>query len=156
MARKFSPIEKLKFSFIVVIIRLDRDIKWGSSLTSSFTNTISAASTAISLPIPPIAIPTVAFFSAGASLIPSPIIQTACLFSWYFSISFNLSSGKQPAYTSPIPNCFAILLAEFSLSPVKSTGWTPQLCKASIISVLSFRMVSDKTRYPIISSSENM
>ena len=27
MARQFSPIEKLKFSFIVVIIRLDRDIK---------------------------------------------------------------------------------------------------------------------------------
>ena len=27
MARKFSPIEKLKLSFIVVIIRLDRDIK---------------------------------------------------------------------------------------------------------------------------------
>ena len=40
--------------------------------------TTSAVSTAISLPKPPIAIPTFAFLRDGASFIPSPIIATLC------------------------------------------------------------------------------
>ena len=43
---------------------------------SSFTRAMSAASTAMSLPTPPMAMPTWARFRAGASLIPSPIMQT--------------------------------------------------------------------------------
>ena len=79
IARKLRPKEKIKLHLMVIIILFDNEIKCGNSLMSSSTRTISAASTAISLPIPPIAIPTFAFLSAGASFTPSPIIQTASL-----------------------------------------------------------------------------
>lgn len=45
-------------------------------LDFSSTSAISAASTAMSLPTPPIAMPTSAALSAGASFTPSPIMQT--------------------------------------------------------------------------------
>ena len=81
IAMKLSPMENDILIFIVVIIRLESASKCGNSFTSSSTRAMSAASTAISLPTPPIAMPTSAAFKAGASLIPSPIIQTAsCLF----------------------------------------------------------------------------
>ena len=62
IAIKFSVIEKVMFSLIVVIIRLESATRCESSRTSSSTSAISAASTAISLPTPPIAMPTSAFF----------------------------------------------------------------------------------------------
>lgn len=80
IARKFNPMEKLILHLIVIIIRLDHATRCGNSLTSSSTSAISAASTAMSLPTPPMAIPTSARFRAGASLTPSPIMQTASSF----------------------------------------------------------------------------
>ncbi len=71
IATKFNVIEKVRFNLIFVIIFFASPIKCGTSLISSSTSAMSAASTAISLPIPPMAIPTCAFFKAGASLIPS-------------------------------------------------------------------------------------
>lgn len=69
IAIKFKVIEKVMFSLMVVIMRLERAMRWGSSFTSSSTRAMSAASTAMSLPTPPMAIPTSARFRAGASLI---------------------------------------------------------------------------------------
>ena len=80
MAMKLSVMEKVMLSLMVVIIRLERATRCGSSFTSSSTSAISAASTAISLPTPPMAMPTSAFVSAGASFTPSPIMQTGMPF----------------------------------------------------------------------------
>ena len=52
MATKLRVIENVMLSFMVVIMRFDRAIRWGSSRTSSSTRAISAASTAMSLPMP--------------------------------------------------------------------------------------------------------
>src|SRR5699024_4039594 len=52
MATKFSAMEKVMLTLMVVIIRLDRAMRWGSSFTSSSTRAMSAASTAMSLPTP--------------------------------------------------------------------------------------------------------
>ena len=46
IATKLSAIENVRLHFMVVIIRFDNRIKCGSSLTSSSTRAISAASTA--------------------------------------------------------------------------------------------------------------
>ncbi len=51
-------IENVMFNLMVVIILLESAIRCGSSLTSSSTGAMSAASTAMSLPTPPIAMPT--------------------------------------------------------------------------------------------------
>ena len=133
---------------MVIIILFDNEIKCGNSLMSSSTRTISAASTAISLPISPIAIPTFAFLSAGASFTPSPIIQTASLWFWYSSIQFNLCSGKQSACTSLIWSCPAMWVAASWWSPVNSTGCTFNFVSSSIIFLLSVRMVSESIMYP--------
>ena len=66
MARKLRPMENVRFTLMVVIIRLESDSRWGSSRISSSTRAISAASTAMSLPIPPMAMPTSAILSEHA------------------------------------------------------------------------------------------
>ena len=76
IAMKFRAMENVKLHLMVTIMRFARRKRWGSSLMSSLTSAMSAASTAMSLPTPPMAMPTYAFFSAGASLMPSPIMQT--------------------------------------------------------------------------------
>ena len=144
MAAKFRIIEKVRFHLIVVIILFESESKWGSSPTLSSTSAMSAASTAISLPIPPIAIPTSAIFNAGASFTPSPIMQTDFPFFRQPSIYCNLSSGRHPAYTSTIRSFLAICCAAFSLSPVSSTGSAPNCFIFSMVSILSFLSVSDK------------
>ena len=76
MAAKLRIMEKDRLRVMVRIMRRDRAKMCGSSLMSSCTRAMSAASTAMSLPMPPMATPTKAFFRAGASLMPSPIMQT--------------------------------------------------------------------------------
>ena len=61
MAAKFRPMEKIRLTLMVRIIRRDRAIRWGSTAMSSRTRAMSAASTAMSLPTPPMAMPTSAF-----------------------------------------------------------------------------------------------
>ena len=145
IAIKFSPIENDIFNFIVFIILFESDNRCGSSFTSSSTSAISAASIAISLPIPPIAMPTVALLSAGASLTPSPIIQTEPFNFSLLSIKFNLSSGIHSASCSAILSAFAMDVAAFTLSPVSKTGLTPISFKLSIIFLLSLLNVSEST-----------
>ena len=145
---KFRVIEKVIFNLMVTIICLDSATRCGSSFTSSSTNAMSAASTAISLPTPPIAIPTSAFFSAGASLMPSPIMHTGIPFFWYFSMYASLFSGIQFAFTSSIWSKDAIVFAAFSWSPVKRTGHIPSFKSSSIMCSLSLRTVSDNARKP--------
>ena len=77
---------------------------------------IPADSMATSVPVP-IAIPTSAWASAGASLTPSPAIATILPSDWSFFIFSILSCGKTWAITSSIPTRDAICFAAFSSSP---------------------------------------
>ena len=61
--------------------------------------------------------------SDGASLIPSPIINTCLWAALYSDTIFTLSSGKQFACTLAIFILSAMALAVSSLSPVNITGW---------------------------------
>ena len=97
MATKFSAMEKVRLHFIVSIMRFARRCRCGSSRSSSPTRTMSAASMAMSLPTPPMAMPTVARLSAGASLMPSPVMQTGRPAASASSMKRSLSSGRQPA-----------------------------------------------------------
>ena len=65
----------------------------------SSSNTMLAAPLATSVPVIPIATPMSAFFNAGASFTPSPVIAT--IWSWRLnaSISCNLCSGDTRAKT---------------------------------------------------------
>ena len=89
IATKFRIIEKARLYFMATIIFFAKLNKCGNSLISSFISTISAASTAMSLPIQPMAMPSFAFFNAGASLIPSP---TNISFPFFFSRLSSISS----------------------------------------------------------------
>ena len=144
--RKFSPIEKVRFIRMVVIIRRDSPIRCGSSFTSSSTSAMSAASTAMSLPTPPMAMPTSAFFSAGASLMPSPIMHTRMPSRCQPSMASSFSSGRQPARTSRMPSRAAMASAARSWSPVSSTGRTPAASSAAMVAALSARSVSESAR----------
>ncbi len=66
----------------------------GSAVRSSDMSTTSALSIAASLPAPPIAMPTVARASAGASLTPSPTMATAPCLSSSSPTTRTLSSGS--------------------------------------------------------------
>ena len=65
----------------------------------SSVRTITAASLVTSVPVIPIAIPMSAFFSAGASLTPSPVIATMCPCLLSTSTSRTLCSGVTLAIT---------------------------------------------------------
>ena len=82
MAMKFRVSENVRFSLIVSMVLRDSFVRCGSSSILSSTRTMSAASTAMSVPPAPIAMPTCAFLSAGASLMPSPTMQTFPPASW--------------------------------------------------------------------------
>lgn len=66
MATKLSSMENDMFSRIVVIIRCESAIRCGSSRTSLSTSAMSAASTAMSLPTLPIAMPMILALPASA------------------------------------------------------------------------------------------
>ena len=65
---------------------------------SPLTKVISAASIAMSVPVP-IATPTLDCFNAGASLIPSPTIATTSYCFCKFLISSTFPSGKTSEIT---------------------------------------------------------
>ena len=70
---------------------------------SPFTSVTSALSIATSVPVP-IAIPTWACASAGASLIPSPAIATMRPSAWSRLTTLAFCSGRTSASTSSIPS----------------------------------------------------
>ena len=84
-----------------------------------FASTKSPASMAMSVPVP-MAMPTFACLSAGASLIPSPTNATMPVFCSR-STCCALCSGKTLAMTCLMPTCCAIACAVRSLSPVIMT-----------------------------------
>ena len=108
------------------------------------------------MPVIPIAIPMSAFFSAGASFTPSPVIATMWPFRLSVSTSRTLSSGATRAITpiSPIcasssssdiawnsapliarpgmPSSFAIAAAVTAWSPVIILIWMPASCAVAI------------------------
>ena len=114
----------------------------------SLINAIFAASTLTSLPIFPIAIPTFAFLSDGASFTPSPIIATLWPRICSFLIYLILSSGRQFDLTFLIFRCFAMKLAVFSLSPVSNVVLIRNLFKFLMVSGDRLRIVSAKSIFP--------
>ena len=76
IATKLMQSDKEILNLIVLTQELDNHFKYGIFAILSLIKAISAASTAISLPIAPIATLTLAVFNAGASFTPSPIIHT--------------------------------------------------------------------------------
>ena len=64
---------------------------------------MTAASLATSVPVMPIAIPMSAFFSAGASLTPSPVMATISPLRWSTSTRRTLCSGLTRAITPTSP-----------------------------------------------------
>ena len=100
----------------------------------------------------PMAIPTSALVSAGASLIPSPTIAVLpCFFKSRTTASF--PSGSTPAITSSTPACFPIAFAVRSLSPVSMTTWIPIFCSSRIARGLSSFITSATAMIPINLSS---
>lgn len=71
-------------------------------LKLSSSNIISAASFAIYVPAIPIENPTLAFFNAGASLVPSPVTATTYPLSIKPVTNAYLSSGLDLANTSKL------------------------------------------------------
>src|SRR5229473_2902170 len=92
---------------------------------------ISLASMATSVPVP-IAKPTSACASAGASLTPSPTIPTDLPSSCNFCTSCALSFGSTSASTRSIPTWRAIARPVRSLSPVSITTSIPRFFSAAI------------------------
>ncbi|MBT9169296.1 MAG: hypothetical protein DDT19_02654 [Syntrophomonadaceae bacterium] len=125
---------------------------------------ISDASLLTSVPVIPIAMPIAAFFKAGASFTPSPVIATTLAFLVKASITRSLWFGETLAYTSTfstilsnspsvkapnsvpvkispdfrIPNSLAIASAVSLWSPVIIIGFMPAPLQTSIASLASF------------------
>ncbi len=95
------------------------------------TSVTPALSIATSVPVP-IAIPTSACASAGASLMPSPAIATTLPAACSSATIRFLSSGETSACTSSMPIRRATACAVIELSPVSMTILSPALCSASI------------------------
>ena len=88
----------------------------------------------------PMAMPTSARDSTGASLIPSPTkarFSLGCFAASSFSIWSTLSPGKRPAWYSSRPSCCATACATGCASPVSMTVLrTPEAFKARMASAL--------------------
>jgi len=91
---------------------------------SPFTSVTPALSIAMSVPVP-MAMPTSAFASAGASLMPSPAIATTWRSHCASSTTRTLSAGKTSAITCSIPSFLATASAVRRLSPVTITTRRP-------------------------------
>ena len=97
----------------------------GISRRSLPVKATSADSIAASDPLTPIAMPTVALASAGASLMPSPIMAVGVVVD-RDATAFALFSGRSCAATSSMPACSAKARAVRSLSPVSILTDTPR------------------------------
>ena len=107
----------------------DRRIASTASMRSLFISTTSADEIATSVPAP-MAMPTSARASAGASLMPSPIIATLRPADCFSRTMRSLSCGRTSAMTSRTPSSEAMVCAVFLLSPVSSVTSMPMLSSA--------------------------
>ncbi|MBA7481510.1 hypothetical protein ES707_16984 [subsurface metagenome] len=96
---------------------------------------------------PPIAIPTSACISAGASLMPSPTMATWAS-DWSPRTMAAFSCGKTLAWTSSIPSSRATHCAARLLSPVTRIGFSPALRKLATARPASDRIVSPSAMMP--------
>ena len=152
----FTPIENIKFSFIILLVFLEICIASIIFFNSSVIITISDASIAEFDPIPPIDIPISALAKTGLSLIPSPTYATffsVILLSNTFSNSLYLSCGSISDFTSSMFTSFAIRVATSFLSPVSIFVFIPNSFNCLIVSLASDFISSVNTMPPVISSS---
>ena len=91
---------------------------------SPLTSVTCALFMATSVPVP-MAMPTSALASAGASLMPSPAMATTCPSDCNRSINVSLSPGLTSPCTSSIPRRLPIALAVVRPSPVAITMRRP-------------------------------
>ena len=118
----------------------ERRIASATSINLLFITTTSAASMAISLPAP-MATPTSAAVSAGASLMPSPTIMVFPSAPSDF-ITSAFPSGRTDAMTRSTPACAPIACAVRSLSPVTITVRMPISFSRRTAAAESLRIVS--------------
>ena len=147
------PMAKTMFCLTMLMHFFDILIALETFLGSSSISTTSAASTAASDPMAPIAIPISARDSTGASFIPSPTKATASLLDDLEAISSSilstLSPGRSSLYTSSIPMLFATSFAVVLLSPVSITVFLmPSAFSFDIASIVSSFTRSETTIYP--------
>ena len=109
-------------------------------------------STATSVPAP-MAIPTSAVASAGASFTPSPTMATLRPPSWKRLTAAALSAGRTCAATSSMPRRRATESATAWLSPVIIATRTPRACSESIASLDSGRISSSMATRPATAPS---
>lgn len=106
----FDEIRYLMNAFILLYIDLPSSIAFTIVAKLSSANTISDANFATSVPDSPIAIPIWAYFKAGASLTPSPVIATISPYSINNFTSSYLWAGSTLAKTFPDDPSIAFFL----------------------------------------------
>jgi len=122
----------------------------GRRIRSSDISATSAASSATSVPLLPMAMPTVAAASAGASFTPSPTMAMAPCLAWSSRTSSILRSGISDACTSSTPTSRPTALPTAGLSPVSiTTGRTPSACSVAMASAASGRGPSIMPMAPV-------
>ena len=106
-----------RFCFIFLVTADEIFIVFETSVKSFLIRIMSEVSAAISVP-EATAIEMSAEARAGASFIPSPIMQTVCPLAFSLCITSLFSFGFTLLMTFSIPRACAIEFAVFSLSPV--------------------------------------
>ena len=121
----------------------------GSREGLSSISTTSADSMAASLPMAPMAMPTSALASTGASLMPSPTKASFAPLCSRRSTSSTFWAGSSSARRSSTPSSFATASATFCRSPVSSTlCFTPRRFSAAMASRASGFSWSLMTMWP--------
>ena len=123
-----------------------------TSFSELFIRTTSAASMAMSVPAP-IAIPTSARVSEGASLIPSPVMHTfpiSCRSRIISSFPLGISSGTRCSIPASLARCAAVRL----LSPVSITTSSPIFFMDSMAEGLSSLILSAMAMSPRLFPSQ--
>ena len=136
------PSARLMFCQRMACVRLDSRTVSATRWRLSFMITTSAASIAVSVPAAPMANPISDCASAGASLMPSPVMPVA---PYCFCISLmtcSLASGRRSPRASVIPASAAMAFAVAALSPVSMTGVTPSACRSMMACLEVSLMVS--------------
>ncbi len=115
--------------------------------------TMSAADLAASV-APETAMPASAFFSAGASLTPSPVIPTICCFFWSSSTIWYLCSGKTWANPSASSTRRSASLSDLISSNLAAGRMlVPRsTCCATSLAIASWSPVTILTSIPIDSA----
>src|SRR5213592_2421272 len=157
MSSTLYPNAQIRFQRIVRIVRRASSIAVYTASRSPRISVTSDASMATSVPVP-MAIPTSACASAGASLIPSPTI-TMCAPPFWRCSFFTRSAfcdGSTSAITSSIPTSAATAWAPLFESPETMATGMPRFFSSSI-AVLDVGLIGSEiaiTAYTVIAISD--